>query len=223
MLKDSCEINPNTVLHYLQKGELLAIAPESSGGLILCKLHHAELVGPGAAVGGALDVDCTQVIPIGHLSFTKLHSYQEKQQAYDLRQKWIKYLQDLVKVSDPLVRSQKIFHLLDEFFANQPGIDLVPDRTLAMLVGVLPKTIALAKNYRQTMNNSTTAPKVQKKPYYESFGANFFQDPIYSLTLLDNQMLERTGNRNQIGIIGDERSPKIPKKSSGEYTIYPPD
>jgi len=38
---------------------MMAIAPESKGGLILCKRYHAELVGPGAAVGGLLDIDCS--------------------------------------------------------------------------------------------------------------------------------------------------------------------
>lgn len=59
MLKSQGEINSKTVLNYLRNGHMMAIAPESKGGLILCKRYHAELVGPGAAVGGLLDIDCS--------------------------------------------------------------------------------------------------------------------------------------------------------------------
>ena len=80
MLKNPSDINSKTVLNYLQDGHLMAIAPESKGGLILCKRYHAELVGPGAAVGGILDVDCTQVITIGTIFLNELRSYPESQQ-----------------------------------------------------------------------------------------------------------------------------------------------
>lgn len=177
MLKNPSEINSKTVLNYLQNGHLMAIAPESKGGLILCKRYHAELVGPGAAVGGILDVDCTQVITIGTIFLNELRSYPESQQAYDTRQQWIHYLQDLVKFSDPLMRSQKILHLLDNFFHNEPGISRLPDDTLAMLAGVLPKTITLARNYHNVMDPYAADGKIQKKVSYENFGCNFLQSP----------------------------------------------
>jgi len=182
MLTDKFDINAHTILNHLQTGDLLAISPNSDGGLILCKRYHAELVGPGSAVGGVLDVDCTQVIFIGNPCFTKPRSYQDSQQAYEIRQKWIKYLQDLVKLSDPLVRSQKILLLLDKFFNlnHRSNINIPPDHTIGMLVGVLPNTINLAKSYRQTINPPTSGRKIDKKPHYDSFGFNYFQSPIYS-------------------------------------------
>jgi hypothetical protein len=182
MLKDTFDINPNKVLNHLQQGDLLAITPGSDGGLILCKRYHAELVGPGAAVGGVLDIDCTQIIIIGNLSLTKPRSYQDSQQAYEIRQKWIKSLQELVKLSDPLLRSQKILGVLDNFskFNNPRNIEPLPDRTVAMLVGVLPKTIELAKSYRHTIEPPTSDRKIYKKPCYESFSFNYFQSHIYS-------------------------------------------
>ncbi len=69
-------------------------------------------------MGGILDVDCTQVITIGTIFLNELRSYPESQQAYDNRQQWIHHLQDLVKFSDPLMRSPKILHLWDNFFQN---------------------------------------------------------------------------------------------------------
>lgn len=180
MFKDQSGLNPHLVLNDLQNAHLLAIAPDSNGGLILCKRYHAELVGPGAAVGGLLDIDCTQVILIGNLSLLKLNSYPDSQQAYEIRQQWITYLQDLVKVSDPLVRSQKILYLIDRFFNNPPNIDQLPDHTLAMLAGVLPKTIQQAKKYRQIINPCITDQKIKKKNDYNSFCCNYLQSPIYS-------------------------------------------
>lgn len=180
MFNDSSEINPNLVLNDLQKGHLLALTPKSNGGLILCKRYYAELVGPGAAVGGMLDTDCTEVILIGNLSLVNLNSYQDSHNAYEIRQKWIQYLQDVLKVSDPLVRSQKVLHLIDDFFNNPPNIERLPDRTLAMLAGVLPNTIQLAKTYRQTINPVSPDPKIKKKYNYDSFDFNYFPSPIYS-------------------------------------------
>jgi hypothetical protein len=181
MVKDKFEINPNTVLNHLQNGDRLAIDPDSDGALILCKRYHAELVGPGAAVGGLLDLDCTQVIIIGNLSLTEPESYQDSQKAYQIREKWITSLQDVVKLSDPLVRSHKILGLLDNClnFNDIPNIDSLPDSTLAMLVGVLPKTIDLAKSYRPTIEPPAMDRKIEKKHYYDSLGFNYFQSNIY--------------------------------------------
>lgn len=181
MFNDSLAINPNLLLNDLQKGHVLAITPKSSGGLILCKRYYAELVGPGAAVGGMLDTDCTEVILIGsNISLVNLNYYQDSHNAYEIRQKWIQYLQDLLKVSDPLVRSQKVLHLIEEFFNHPPNMDQLPDHSLAMLAGVLPKTIQLAKTYRQTINPVSPDPKIKKKSNYHSFDFNYFQSPIYS-------------------------------------------
>ena len=182
MFKDQFEINPNKVLNHLKNGDLVIVSPESDGMLILSKRYHAELVGPGSAIGGLLDLDCTKVTIVGNISLTKSESYQDSQKAYQTRQKWIKYLQDLVKLSDPLVRSKKILRLLDNCcnFNQRPDMDTLPDSTLAMLVGVLPKTIDLAKTYRHTVEPLTSDRKIKKKPYYNSFNSNCLSSNMYS-------------------------------------------
>lgn len=121
------------------------------------------------------------MIIIGNISFNQLFSYQESHQALGTRQQWIQYMQDLVKFSDPLMRSQKILHLLDNFFQNEPGISRLPDDTLAMLAGVLPKTINLARRYHNVMDPYAADGKIQKKDSYENFGCNFLQSPKTSI------------------------------------------
>jgi len=120
------------------------------------------------------------VIIIGNISFNQLFSYQESHQALDTRQQWIQYMQDLVKFSDPLMRSQKILHLLDNFFQNEPGTSPLPDDTLA-IAGVLPKTITLARKYHNVMDPYAADGKIQKKDSYENFGCNFLQSPKTSI------------------------------------------
>lgn len=167
------EINSETVLNYLQNRHLIAIASESKGGLILCKRYHAELIGPGAALGGILDLDCTQVMIIGRIFLYELRSYSESQQALDNRQKWIYYLQNLVKLSDPLMRSQKILHLLSNFFESESEMAHLPDEILAMLAGVLPNTITLARKYHNIIAPYANDSKISQKLFYDSFSCNF--------------------------------------------------
>ena len=129
----------------------MTVDPERKGGLILCKRHHAEFAGPGAAVGSLFDLECVRAIPVGDLALMYPQSYGERQKAYATRQQWVSFTQEALSDIVPLRRAQAILALLGNYFAPEVVQDL-PDRALAMLVGVLPKTIKLA---RQTMVKSS--------------------------------------------------------------------
>lgn len=105
-------VNSTQVLTQLSSGQLLTIDPRRRGGLIVCKRHHAEFAGPGSAVGGVCDIDSSKVIPVGDLGLTHPESYQERQKAYAMRQKWFRFTQKAMESSVPLQRAQTILFLL---------------------------------------------------------------------------------------------------------------
>jgi hypothetical protein len=46
---------PTEILNQLQSGQLLRVKGCSGNAIIICHRHHAELAGPGAAVGSSFD------------------------------------------------------------------------------------------------------------------------------------------------------------------------
>lgn len=132
------------VLSQLKSGQLLRVDPNRQGGLILCKAHHAEFAGPGAAVGGMFDLDCVRTIAVGDVALIYPASHQERQQAYRQRQEWFNSIQQPLMELVPLHRAQKILHLFAQSFDGKTVANL-PSEALAMLVGVFPHTIAMAK------------------------------------------------------------------------------
>ncbi|MCL1471022.1 hypothetical protein [Argonema antarcticum] len=142
-------VNSTQVLTQLSSGQLLTIDPRRRGGLIVCKRHHAEFAGPGSAVGGVCDIDSSKVIPVGDLGLTHPESYQERQKAYAMRQKWFRFTQKAMESSVPLQRAQAILFLLDKYFGFET-VNHLPDEVLGQLVGVLPKTMKMG---RQCMAN----------------------------------------------------------------------
>jgi hypothetical protein len=122
----------------------LAIATDCQGGLILQKPFYAEFVGPGAAVGGVFDIQCTSAYVLGNVQFLELTTYAERQQAFQKRIALIEKFQEAVLVeASPLHRACLIVNQLYQWF----GVDetkRIPNELLAQLVGVLPGTIAIA-------------------------------------------------------------------------------
>lgn len=80
-------VNSTQVLTQLSSGQILTIDSRCRGGLILCKRHHAEFAGYGAAVGGICDIDCNRIIPIGEVSLIHPESFLERQKAFKMRQR----------------------------------------------------------------------------------------------------------------------------------------
>ncbi len=135
---------PTEILNQLQSGQLLRVKGCSGNAIIICHRHHAELAGPGAAVGSSFDIDCRRVIPIGNISLVYPESRTERQKAYTRRQQWILFSQQAMKSCVPLQRANNLLILLDKYFDPQI-IDPLSDEVLAQLVGVLPKTISMAR------------------------------------------------------------------------------
>lgn len=135
----------NPVLLQFQSGQMLKIGPRQGTGLILCKSHHAELAGWGAAVGGISDLDVCQVIPIGEFSLDYPESYEDRKKAYQRRKKWFDALMKVTSNPVPIKRAIGILHLLEKYFGLAKTIN-IPDEVLAQLVGVLPKTMAIARH-----------------------------------------------------------------------------
>lgn len=128
------------VLSQVQQGQTLKVDTRYHNGLILCKPFHADFAGPGATIGGAFDLDCQQVIAIGHLSVQLPLSHDESQKAYRIRRAWIRMLNEFTKIQSPRKRAKKILTQFEVYF-GKAATDQIPDRALAKLVGVLPQTI----------------------------------------------------------------------------------
>lgn len=147
-------IQPNAVLSQLQSGQIFIVQGERGSGLIICHRHHAEIAGPGSAIGGVFDLDCQRVVPFGAPSLIYSDDRAVRRQAYTTRQRWLTITQKIVGLPVPLKRAQGILHTLGRC-TNPETVDRLPNDVLAQLVGVLPETVAMA---RPLMNTGAAAP-----------------------------------------------------------------
>lgn len=143
---------PKEIINQLQNGQLLRLSGCRGNAIIICHRHHAEIAGPGAAVGGMFDIKCSRIIPLGKISIVYPETYSDRQKAYKLRQQWIRFTQNAMESSVPLQRAHNLLLSLYQYF-DAPIIDQLPNEVLAPLVGVLPKTIGMM---RQHLRSSTT-------------------------------------------------------------------
>lgn len=137
-------VSTEELLDYIRSGQVWVVNSRQRNGVILYKPFHTEFAGPGAAVGGHLDLDCQQVIPMGKLSLLRPDSHQERQNAYLIRRQWIKLTQQVTDKSAPLQRAQLILNQFETYF-DQETIARIPDDAFAAMVGVLPYTIRMAR------------------------------------------------------------------------------
>jgi hypothetical protein len=137
-------VSPEQLLDYIRSGQVWTVNSRQRNGVILCKPFHTEFAGPGAAIGGYLDPDCQRVIPMGKLSLVRATSHQERQNAYLIRRQWIKLTQQVTDKSAPLQRAQLILNQFENYF-DQETIARIPDEAFALMVGVLPYTIRMAR------------------------------------------------------------------------------
>lgn len=144
---------PTEILSQLQSGQLLRVCGQRGSAIIICHPHHAELAGPGAAVGGVFDIKCSRVIPVGKVSIVHPTSHKERQEAYALRQRWILFTQKAMGSWVPLQRARNLLMLLEKYF--EPSlIDELPDEVLAQLIGVLPRTIGMVRQSLKPQQSS---------------------------------------------------------------------
>jgi hypothetical protein len=132
------------ILASLHSGKVLVVNSRRRNGLILFKQYHAEFAGPGAIVGGNYDSDCKFVIPLGNLSLLPSDSHEDSQKAYLIRRQWVRLIKQITENSVPVQRVQKILEQFEQYFPAEM-VSSLPDTAFAMLVGVLPQTVAMVR------------------------------------------------------------------------------
>jgi hypothetical protein len=128
----------------LQLNDLRIVNSRRRNGLILYKRYHAEFAGPGAAVGGEFDWDGQGVLPLGNLLLDSPGSADERQRSYMIRRQWIRLTRQITDNPVPLRRAQLLLNQFEQYFDSETMTQL-PDEALALLVGVLPQTITMAR------------------------------------------------------------------------------
>ncbi|XZN89070.1 MAG: hypothetical protein ACM65M_15435 [Microcoleus sp.] len=132
------------IIAELSSGKLLLVDSRRRNGLILIKRFHAEFAGPGAAVGGAFDVDSQQVIPVGDFCLVYPESPEARQKAFGIRRHWVRLTEQLTAKPEALERAQMLLTQFEQYFDVQT-VAQIPDRALALLIGVFPQTIRQAR------------------------------------------------------------------------------
>ena len=132
------------ILAKLNSGKLLLVDSRRRNGLILIKHFHAEFAGPGAAVGGAFDLDSQEAIPVGDFCLVYPQSPQERQKAYGIRRHWVRLMEQLTAKPEALQRAQMLLTQFEQYFDSET-VAQIPDRALALLIGVFPQTIRSAR------------------------------------------------------------------------------
>ncbi|MDY6782901.1 MAG: hypothetical protein SW833_10200 [Cyanobacteriota bacterium] len=146
---------PPQILSQLRSGQLLRIEGKSGTALLICHRHHTEIAGPGAAVGGLLDLNCRRVIPVGKVALLGTESHEERKKAFVLRQRWIQKTHQVASFPVPLKRAKTILMMLERYCGSEATTEL-PDDVLGQLVGVLPKTMAVARQVRPELQSPPT-------------------------------------------------------------------
>ncbi len=135
-------------------GEMIRIVnSRRRNGLILCKDFHAEFAGPGAAIGSMFDQNCTRVIPVGNLSLVTPTDHEERQNAFKIRRQWIRLTQQFTDEPIPIERAKRILNQFATYF-DPTTVSRVPDEAFALLVGVFPDTVRLARHSSSSFNNN---------------------------------------------------------------------
>jgi hypothetical protein len=132
------------ILAEINSGQLLMVDSRRRNGLILIKRFHAEFAGPGAAVGGAFDVDSVQAIPVGDFCLVSPQSPEERQKAFGIRRHWVRLTEQLTRKPVALERAQMLLTQFEQYFDAETVVQ-IPDQALALLIGVFPQTILRAR------------------------------------------------------------------------------
>lgn len=131
-------------LSMLKSGQLLALHPDSQGGLILLKTHYADFIPDGAAVGGHLDLNCSMIYPLGDVRLVAPATSKQRRQAFNTRLSYLNRLQELMLIPTPLGRTQSVIMQLFQWVGYGPT-QHIPTALIAHLAGVLPETAAIAR------------------------------------------------------------------------------
>ncbi len=129
------------MLKQIQAGELLVVSRNRRNGIIIYKRFHADFAGPGAAVGGSLDRDCTGILPVGNLRLKQPASSRDLEEAYRIRRQWTMLTGRMTDTSSPEKRAKMILSQFENYFEPKV-VASIPDEAFGLMVGIFPKTIA---------------------------------------------------------------------------------
>ncbi|MGD1850853.1 MAG: hypothetical protein ACFCBU_09675 [Cyanophyceae cyanobacterium] len=119
------------------------------GGLIVCYGFYAEFIGPGAIAYSPSEAPYTQIFALGSPLLLPLTDSATTVRAYRQRSHWVKWLGRIAGMQEPMDRCRCLLQGLEGLF-SLGAIKEVPDSVLAMLVGVLPTTMArVRREYRK--------------------------------------------------------------------------
>lgn len=138
-------LQADEILALLRDKVTLVVNPRRKNGLIICKQYHAEFAGPGAVVGGPFDADAVKVISVGNLSLIYPQTSEEKRQAYKMRRQWVRLTKQITDNPVAIERAQVILNQFEHWFDEETAAKL-PNEAFALMVGVLPTTIAKVRN-----------------------------------------------------------------------------
>ncbi len=131
-------------LQFFESGQLLCLESDDCAGLILQLPHYAVFAGIGAAVGGNFDIKCVSVYTIGDVRFRAPNTRAERQQAYQKRMDYIKKQKKITYLLAPLQRAYLMIRQLSFWLHPEEALE-IPDELIGQLAGVLPKTVAMAR------------------------------------------------------------------------------
>ncbi|UXE62536.1 MAG: hypothetical protein KA717_07180 [Woronichinia naegeliana WA131] len=129
------------ILTQLRQNGCLLVNPRRRNGIILIKPYHAEFAGPGSVIGNDFDRDVSNILAVGNLSLLQPQNSEEKRKGYLIRRQWVLLMKQIVDNPIPRERAQVILNQFEHWF-DATTATLLSDEIFALLVGVLPTTIA---------------------------------------------------------------------------------
>lgn len=157
----SSNIKDQLSVESLQDGQLFSLVNHGQIGVILQKRYYAEYIGPGAAIGGQLDLECVSIHMLGAVEYDIPKNDEMRYGAFQKRIKNIEQFQEICEISSPVHRGIAVLEMLSQQFSLEE-IQLIPNKLLAMLVGVAPSTItATWKQFLAKQENAEVSLSVQ--------------------------------------------------------------
>ena len=138
------EVVTDDIFHHVTSGHLWVVNPRRRNGLVIYRRFHAVFAGPGAAVGGGFDAQCTHLVPLGRLSLLAPASPEEWQKALRIRLQWVRLTPNFTDRPASIERAQMILEQFKMYFGDNL-VATMPDEAFARLVGVFPETVRLAR------------------------------------------------------------------------------
>ena len=113
------------------------------GGIILIKRFYTELICPGSALGGTIDISVTGIFGFGSLKLCSPETPIERQQAFQTRLNQSNYLQHLMQEKSETNRARLLLQQIHALVGRKE-MSLIPADLLGQLIGLDRKVILSA-------------------------------------------------------------------------------